>query len=249
MEQVRGAVLFEDASQDECRRAGLVYARSLCELTQAPLVLMLHGRAGDRSSMRIFRRVLPAQSNIIFAQGPYPDPKGGFGWWRGSAFGPNPHDWRQQGRSSAQDLTQALIRIEEQYGLRPAIRLGFGFSQGAAVLSLIIQLDPGFLHGAALLSGFVLEAETPLNVSQYTRVLVAHGSSDQKIPLALSREGVEKLRAKGYSVVYLEHDNGHKMPTSAMQDLERWVNGVLTVDRHLRGSPAAITPPRSSTSE
>src|SRR5690554_2491711 len=101
---------------------------------ESPLVVLVHGKAGHLTIMSIFARYIPEGTAILFVEAPYPDPIGGYSWWlEGNAP-----------KESAKFLYEELQSIFLNENIRPEVITGVGFSQGGAILSLIVQRDPTF---------------------------------------------------------------------------------------------------------
>ena len=48
----------------------------------APLLYMVHGRAGNIEVMWAFRRTAPETFSLLSVEAPQPDPVGGYSWWQ-----------------------------------------------------------------------------------------------------------------------------------------------------------------------
>jgi phospholipase/carboxylesterase len=193
----------------------------------APLVYLVHGRAGNYDVMWTFARLLGEQCNIIAPQAPLAEEvieskTKGYSWWLLNEVGNKIDDVRK----SFSELKEFTRKAELMYALKPEKRLAFGFSQGAALLSLLIQEDPELFKAVALLSGFVIESPISKR-SELPAVFMAHGTKDPVISIELNKKGLDYLQAKGYSVDYFTEDVTHKIGVKSVRELGEWVKGFI----------------------
>jgi phospholipase/carboxylesterase len=179
--------------------------------------------------MWAFRRCLPEHCNIIAPQAPQPDELGGYSWWDVNTGG--------AGVDAATPSLQLLQRFIDGsprfYGLAPQSQVAFGFSQGAGILSLLLQSGAHALAGVALLAGFVIEA-AEVSGSPRPRVFMAHGTNDDIIPLSRAHRGKAYLEKHGFEVAFHEDAVGHKVGAPSMRHLSAWSSAALDIR-----SPAA----------
>jgi len=67
--------------QLESSCAGIGFRAMLRPDPAAPLVYLVHGRAGDRRVMWPFQRIAPERASVVALEAPSADPRGGFSWW------------------------------------------------------------------------------------------------------------------------------------------------------------------------
>lgn len=202
---------------------GLAFVYRAGASATAPLVVLVHGRAGNKGVMWTFERCIPDNCHIVSFEAFLPDPIGGWSWWEMT-----PEGSRRDAITRAVDrLSRAVGAFRDLYSLIPSRALGIGFSQGAVLLSNASLSGAISLNGVALLAGFALfPSETPVN-STLRSVFVAHGTADETISVNRAREGVHKLRALGLSVEYVEEDVGHKIGIQGTRALKSWVHGLV----------------------
>lgn len=185
----------------------------------SPIVFLVHGRAGNISVMSTFDRSVPNDWHRVYLQAPFVDPIGGFSWWD-----INDSERRDQQRSDSQAmLSEFVLGYSKRHHLQPQRLLAFGFSQGAAILSSVVQRFPDALQGVAFLSGFIFIEEIGVHRS-LPRVFIAHGSEDTVVPPAKIEKGIEHLRAQGYPIEYVTEAVGHKVGIQGMRALKDWVS-------------------------
>lgn len=203
--------------------AGLQCKAALHTDGKAPIIYMVHGRAGTYDVMWAFRRTAPEHFTLVAPQAPVPDPIGGFSWWQ-VVPQPDPIDVTLD---RSETFLSFCREFEKANSLNPTVRLAIGFSQGAALLSLAMQKEPAYFHGVGLLAGFVLQhpelrARTePLTEAE---VFMAHGSEDEVIPIERARSGYRLLSDSGVEVVFYEDPVGHKVGTTGMRAMKDWLH-------------------------
>ena len=203
---------------------GLVCKYLPIESDSAPLITLIHGRAGNVDVMWTFRRSFPDGVNIVSVEAPIPDKEeGGFSWWE-------IYESKEIGFEQKTDglrlITEFIDRFKSDHGLNPSVQLAAGFSQGAGMLSLLIQQDDNMFAGAALLAGFVLPQEISLEPKK-TDIFVAHGTLDETISIEKAKEGIGFLTKHGYQVRFVEDKVGHKAGVQGMRGLKEWSNALI----------------------
>ena len=140
----------------------------------------------------------------------------------------------EAGLRESMALVQQLLQREEARGM-PSERIVLaGFSQGCA-----ITLGTGLRHGNRLaglvgMSGYLPLAATteaernPANAA--TPLFLAHGRSDGVVPLARGAAARDQLQALGQPVEWHDYPMQHSVCLEEVQDLERWLLGVLQRD-------------------
>jgi phospholipase/carboxylesterase len=189
----------------------------------APLVVLIHGRAGDRSVMWMFERSVPEDCHVISFQAFLPDPLGGWSWWDMTT----PGSKKEAIGNAASRLIKALEAFIEMHGLVPSRVVGMGFSQGSMLLSEVALRDFFQFDGIAILAGFVLVPTEPRALRKQPLVFVAHGARDERVPVAQAREGVAELEKRGIKVQYVEEDVGHKIGIEGTRALRGWLLRAL----------------------
>jgi phospholipase/carboxylesterase len=209
-------ILIADDPQSQA--LGLRHKYNLTADPAAPLIYLVHGRAGTFDVMWTFARCIPESFNIIAPEAFLPDPVGGFSWW--------PVDGSQN-RQSIDDgvnrLRTFIDSAEEHFALTPRTRIALGFSQGAGLLSCLLQKEPGLFSQVGLLAGFVIDCGGPQGGGKLPRILMAHGSQDPVISLEKAKSGAELLRQYGAEIEFHEDDVTHKVGTAGMRALKSWL--------------------------
>jgi len=133
-------------------------------------------------------------------------------------------------RESAEALG-GLVRRERERGI-PAERLVVaGFSQGGAMALFVALRWPERLAGVIALSTYLALGETvaaeahPANAA--VPMLMAHGSFDPIVPLALGERSRDRLRALGYDVEWRSYPMPHSVCAQEVEDLRGFLLRAL----------------------
>jgi predicted esterase len=218
---------FTTADAASSAACGLVHKRSFDAAADAPLFVLIHGRAGNHDVMSAFKGCIPPGCNVLLPQAHKPDAQGGFSWWTVD----EDIYFRERAASAAEQMRAFIEGVTAHYRLAPRRTVAFGFSQGAALLSVLIQRSSGMLQGAALLAGFVIEeAGTP--APPLPEILIAHGLNDEVVAVPRARKGADFLRGRGYAVEYHEDPVGHKIGSQGMRALRAFAARASGIEQH-----------------
>ena len=213
----------QQSTQEEEEFVGLRFIHRVGTDRSGPLVILVHGRAGDAQVMWAFDRVIPSQATVVSLEAFLEDPLGGFSWWYMESTEPvRPAIVRARDR-----LCYAIERYIELENLRPSKRVALGFSQGAVLLSAALLTGKLPLEGLGILAGVPYEGEEPPVIKGHTRVLIAHGTQDEVLIVDRARVGAERLRALGLDVTYVEEDVGHKVGVQGTRALKEWLAEIV----------------------
>lgn len=233
---------IQEASAGDVVRSGLFFRFKLpkVERSGAPVVLLIHGRAGNAEVMWVFEKAFASLDPLYVApQAFVEDPLGGFSWF--------PH--REKGvqvsiEERTQDIKNMLSKIEYFLEVLPEIfdfdsnkMFAAGFSQGAAVVSSVCLTNPKRFHGAAMLSGFVprifdehKELVSPRLIKREASLspfFLFHGASDEILPIERAEEAKTLLEKYGARVTLSTDDVGHKVSSKGIKALGAWVESEL----------------------
>ena len=208
-----------DANSVEVDDVGLAFNYRLSEDQAAPLVVFVHGRAGDRNVMWTFERCVPPSWSIVSFQAFLPDDLGGWSWWHMTQEGSS----RAAIMEACRRLEHALERFRVRFSLQPRITLGCGFSQGAVLVSAAGLSGLIQFNGIAILAGFaLLPKEDMVSSSMPQSVFVAHGTKDEIISVDRTRNSITAIRSLGIPVNYVEEEVGHKVGIQGTRGLRDW---------------------------
>ncbi len=188
------------------------------------LLVLIHGYKGDENSMWVFSYSLPSGYWIIAPRALYEVQDGGY-------------SWRPSNTQSLNELELSLIKGEidqlnksvKEYALSIDLDVSqydvMGFSQGAAIASLLSLTHPEDVDRVALLAGFIppqameLIASRPLAGKHF---FVSHGTLDEMVPVEQGRLSVKLLEKAGAKITYCEEEIGHKVSAGCLRQLIRY---------------------------
>jgi len=220
-----------------------------------PLLVMLHGYAGDEESMWTFTRGLEGVKPVVVAPRGFLEAEparleregreivDGYCWWTVDTL-PNGEP-RKDRRTTTADLEFAFERVEpfiegivSKYDIDRSRIVGVGFSQGSAVLSSLSLHKPGLLKGMAFLAGFtpscvfkegcLVSPEVKEGRVKLPRYFMAHGTQDRIIEIHMARRAKAELEKLGAGVEFHTDQIGHKIGPNGVRGLRRWLTQMLS---------------------
>lgn len=185
----------------------------------APLVVLVHGRAGNRGVMWTFERTIPEHCHVVAFEAFLPDPLGGWSWWDMTQAGPK----REAIALAAKKLHDALTAFVDLRGLSPQKSIALGFSQGSGVITAASFLGIHIFSAVGVLAGFVFLPESVPAEARGVSVFIAHGTLDETVLVEKARQGVQALQGLGVPVEYVEEEVGHKVGIQGTRALKQWL--------------------------
>jgi phospholipase/carboxylesterase len=137
----------------------------------------------------------------------------------------------ERGIRESGEAVFALLRRERERGIRSERLVVAGFSQGGAMALFTALRWPERLAAVIALSsylplGHALAAEAhPANAA--VKLLMAHGSFDPIVPLALAEASRDRLRALGYDVDWRSYPMPHSVCAQEVEDLRGFLLRAL----------------------
>ena len=190
-------------------RDGLLFVPSgYSAASPAPLVLMLHGAGrASNEAMEPFLTVADSAGLVVLA----PDSRGRT--WD-FLYGPYGAD--------VAFIDLALEHVFRRCAIDPA-RLGIaGFSDGASY-ALSLGLTNGDLFSRVVAFSPCILA--PAAYVGHPRIFISHGADDRVLPVdRCGRVLAERLRGKGYDVLYREFAGPHTVPRAILQEALAWMS-------------------------
>ncbi len=193
--------------------------------TTPRLLVLIHGWTGDENSMWVFTRNLPEAYWMIAPRAPHPGDPSGFSW-RPAEEG----TFGQPNLDMLKPAAEALIRLIDEYSASVELDAKtfdvMGFSQGAAVVSVVGMLYPQRVGKMAVLAGFVpqgIDSVIDQKPLAGKNVFMAHGTKDQIVPVDRARTSAKLLEKAGAQVAYCEDDVAHKLSMNCLRSLENYL--------------------------
>jgi phospholipase/carboxylesterase len=187
-------------------------------------MLLIHGLTGDENSMWVFARNLPADFWMVAPRASHASQmkQGGYTWRE-----PGPEAEDRPTFDELRSSAEALIRFVDEYAASVGIDAStfdvMGFSQGAAMCSLLAFLYPQRIRRVGMLAGFVpagleeLITQRPVEGKPF---FVAHGTKDETVSIERARASIELLEQAGAQVTFCEDDVGHKVSVNCLRALK-----------------------------
>ena len=172
--------------------------------------------------MWAFRRHFPQDCTIISIQAPIKDPIGGNSWW----LIDNQKPLKNNAQKAAKILDTYITKLLEYYALTPSQIFACGFSQGAATIASLAQLQKRKFNACILLAGFVPELSTSIENEQDISLppfLIGHGSKDEVVTLERAKRGAHYLEENGSKVTFVTDEVGHKVGPKTLKTLKNWL--------------------------
>lgn len=190
-----------------------------------PLVVLLHGRGADESSMlalgEVLEAALPGRAEYAAVRAPLAE-GAGFAWFANHGIGrPRPESLRV-----TMDWFRAWV---DDRGERPVVLVGF--SGGAAFAGGLALDDPTRWAGLAVLLGTIpVDAGLPTDPGHLDGlpVLVVQGEADRVIPAELLATTWHYLRGpSGARTIAHLDPGGHLLTPATVRVLADWLSEVL----------------------
>ena len=193
----------------------------------ARLLLLIHGLTGDENSMWVFARDMPARYWMVAPRALHPSQieQGGYSWLPARIEAEDRFRFDQL-KPAAEELMRFVDEYSTTVGIDASTFDVMGFSQGAAMCSLLAFLHPARIGRVGILAGFVpdglqeLASQRPLDGMPF---FVAHGTKDARVSLDRARSSIETLERAGASVTYCEDEVGHKVSLNCLRALKKFL--------------------------
>lgn len=139
-----------------------------------------------------------------------------------------------EGLAESRESLFRLIEESEKEGVPPERIVLMGFSQGA-VMGLDVGVRyPRRLAGIVSLSGYLYDPDSlgreKSAASEGLPILLAHGTHDDVLPLAGSRQALKVLQAHGFDARLVEYPMGHQVVLEELEEVRSFVMAVLGSD-------------------
>lgn len=193
------------------------------------VLLMIHGITGDENSMWVFGRKFSSSYLIVAPRAPFTAQPFGYSW-RDVEKHPLQTDFGMPALHMLESSAEALIRLVDEYTASLKVEAHqfdvVGFSQGAAMVSVLGLVYPNRIRKMGVLAGFV-----PSGLDEYIsqkpladkKVFVAHGTKDETVIIDRAHEAVNLFQQAGAEVTFVEDEVGHKLGTNGMKALEEFL--------------------------
>lgn len=196
---------------------------------ELPMVIMIHGRGADAHDLRDLAPLLDPREGCRFV---FPNAPKPFEPYPGMALGWTWFDGWPPLKESVAESSATLLRFLDEVTSRyptPAGKLILaGFSQGA-----LMALEAGLktaqnVAGIVVMSGGLYEETLPDLASRSgQRILIAHGTEDDVVPVTYARRARHVLEAAGLMVEYHEYSMSHQVDSEEIEAVRNFIGRCL----------------------
>jgi phospholipase/carboxylesterase len=195
------------------------------------LVLLLHGVGADAADFQPLARALAGalpQAEFLVPDGFHPFDGGGPGRQWFSLRGVTEANRAARVTVAAEEVSRYADAELARRGLAGDRLVLVGFSQGAIVAASVGLHRRPAPAALVLLSGRVAEATAPVAGAAKFPVLVAHGSADPVIPVAVVEPAARVLAAWGARVTTKIYPGlGHEVGPEELRDVQAFLAAAL----------------------
>src|SRR5438309_4397444 len=188
-------------------------------------IILLHGVGSNEQDLFSLAPQLPDDCWVIAPRGQFTLSAGRYAWYQVDFSTGKPVIDAAQEASSREVIRVFVNEVEQKYGIEE-LYLG-GFSQGAIMSYSIGLTHPDEVSGIIALSGRVLDEIKPLvqkNAElQQLKVFLAHGVTDNTLPIHYAREAKAYLESLEISLNYHEYEMGHQVNSAVVKDMKEWL--------------------------
>lgn len=208
--------------------------------TPPPLLLLLHGVGANERQMTAIAPAFDPRLVVVSARSPIalgrgPSGQEGFAWFHVTFTADGPSIDRDEAEAGWAHVARFADESVEAYAADPARVYVAGFSQGGIMALAALLTAPERFAGAAVMSGRLLPEVIPhaadADALRGKRVLLVHGTGDQKLGIQLARWAREQLAEFPLAVDYRELPMGHGITEESLAVVTTWVSGLLDAER------------------
>lgn len=218
---------IKSTGQTNNQPGGLKVAFAGVPLEQAEhIIVLLHGYGAQGDDLVGLENEINAgeRAAFVYPAAPLTLESGGLAWsqFNGEGF-----------ESSYQRLRSFMNDLNTKYPDRRVV-VG-GFSQGAMMASNLLAEASLQIDGMLLYSLYLALARPPHVGQSLPKVFLAHGRSDQVLPLSESEQMRDALRSNGYDVTWFPFDGGHTIPSSVINASNRFLSEIWGTSEYSMG--------------
>ena len=196
-----------------------------------PLLVLLHGVGSNERAMAALAPRMDGRFVVVSARSPITLGPDSYAWFHVS-FTPNGsvidvHEATAGWAHVARFIDEAV----RAYDADPARVYVAGFSQGGIMALATLLTAPERVAGAVAMSGRLLPEVLPhaasANALRDKRVLIVHGTADQKLGVQLARWARERLASYPLVLTYRELPMGHEVTPESLAVVSAWLTASL----------------------
>jgi phospholipase/carboxylesterase len=200
-------------------------------IAKPPLIILLHGRAADASTIFSIQGLLDPRFHVIAIRGTYQSELGEYEWFHPEAAARSDEIADAERFEESEQLLTADIQGHlTRISVDPDKLFLWGFSQGAA-MALILGLRGNVKpKGVVPMGGFL---PSPVKKwdhwDTHAEYLLVHGTQDEVLPPETSIAAKDFLESKGIRAQYHEYRGRHKMSLESIAYINDWIKRLASL--------------------
>lgn len=186
----------------------------------SPTVLLLHGTGGDESDLVPLGAELAPGASLLSPRGRVSE-RGMARFFRRHAEGLFDE---ADIRARVPELAAFIRSAADTYGFGLESLFALGYSNGANMAASLMLLEPGLLHGAALLRAVMPLEPATLPALAGTSVFISNGKTDPFSPPQRGQRLADTLASAGADVTLKWQRAGHELVPGDLEDTRGWLS-------------------------
>jgi phospholipase/carboxylesterase len=196
-----------------------------------PLLILLHGVGSNERSMARLMDAFDGRCIVLSVRSPLVIGPDAYAWFHVSFTASGPVIEAREAEAGWTMLAAFLDEAVERYGADPARVYLAGFSQGGIMALATLLTAPEKVAGAVVMSGRLLPEVLPHMASAAAlagkRVLIVHGTADEKLGVHLARWARDQLAQTSVALSYVELPMHHSVTDESLVQVTTWLSAAL----------------------
>lgn len=197
------------------------------EITNPPLLLLLHGVGGNEQNLFSFANDLPDNFLVVSARGPLTLGPESFAWFQVNFTSGHPQINEQQAEAARVTILDFIESLKNELDFDDKQVYLMGFSQGGIMSYSVALTEPEKIKGIAVMSGRLLPEVKPLIADEKRleklKVFVSHGRQDAVLSFPFATDAVSYLQTKGIKPEFHQYEEGHTINKQMFDDVNLWL--------------------------
>ncbi|MFM2152753.1 MAG: hypothetical protein RL199_1188 [Pseudomonadota bacterium] len=198
---------------------------------KAPALVLLHGFGANEQDLLGLARTLDPRLDLHGLRAPITVGPDSFAWFNVTYSAEGPLHDPSAAEAARARLADFLKRLRTESTVDPSRIYLLGFSQGAILGLSLAYTEPSLLAGVIAVSGRTLPevaaAVKEKSLDGGPRVLLMHGTEDQRLPFANALASEHLLKASGLPYAFKSYPAGHIIDARMRDDLAEWMSAQL----------------------